>query len=380
MSDRLKSNGRYTLPTPLRMLEAAVDHVRALPDIVFFCNPLVPELELKRNIPNYEPMLVLVTGAFGNIGESTLLALFEHKHQIRCFDLHTKQNEKTAKRLQKHGEFETVWGDVRDVDTTKNIVEDIECIIHLAAIIPPQSETNNEFTTAVNVGGTLRLIEVAEALPVKPKFILASSISVFGPTMHLPPPRTADDPLHPTDTYTTTKVKCETALRASALPWTILRLVAVPPLRISGEMDPILFEMPLDQRIEFIHTRDVGTAFANAVTAKTTNKVLLIGGGKPNQMYQREFVAKILTAMGLGMLPESAFRVATKPDEWFYTDWVDTTESQQLLEYQHHTYDQYLDDLKRAIGFKRHLARLFRGLAKKRLLAQSPYYQKPRNS
>ncbi len=324
-------------------------------------------------------MLVLLTGAFGNIGESTLLALLEQNHQIRCFDLHTTQNEKTAKSLQKYGDFETVWGDVRDVDTTRNIVEDIECIIHLAAILPPKSEVDADFTNAVNVGGTLRLIEAAEALPVKPKFIYASSISVFGPTMHLPPPRKADDPLNPTDIYTATKVKCETALRASALPWTILRLVAVPALRISGELDPILFEIPLDQRIEFVHTRDVGTAFTNAVTAKTPSKILLIGGGKSNQMLQREFITKILNAMGPGMLPESAFRIARKSEEWYYTDWVDTNESQQLLQYQNHTYDQYIDDLQRTIGFKRYLARLFRSLAQKRLLAQSPYYQEPKN-
>ncbi len=322
-------------------------------------------------------MFVLLTGAFGNIGESTLLALLERNHQIRCFDLHTKQNEKCAKRLHRVGEFEIIWGDIRDIDTTRKIVEDVECIIHLAALIPPKSEVDPDFTNTVNVGGTLRLIEAAEALPVKPKFIFASSISVFGPTMHLPPPRKADDPLNPTDVYTTTKVKCETALRTSALPWTIFRLAAVPSLRIGSEADETLFEIPLEQRIEFVHTRDVGTAFANAIAAETTKKILLIGGGKSSQMLQRGFIAKILNAMGVGMLPESAFRVATEPEEWFYTDWLDTTESQRLLQYQNHTYDQYIEELKRAVGFKRHLARIFRGSAQKRLLAQSPYYKEP---
>jgi nucleoside-diphosphate-sugar epimerase len=323
-------------------------------------------------------MLVLLTGAFGNVGESTLLALFEQNHQIRCFDLHTKQNEKLAKHLRRYGEFETVWGDVRDADTTKKIVEDVDCIIHLAALIPPPSEVDPEFTHSVNVGGTLRLIEAAEAAPVKPKFIFASSISIFGPTMHLPPPRKATDPPNPTDVYTTTKVECENAIRESALPWTILRLAAVPPLRISGEIDKMLFEIPLEQRVEFVHTRDVGAAFANAVTAETTNKILLIGGGKANQMLQGEFMANILNAMGLGMLPEPAFRVPSKPEEWYYTDWLDTTESQQLLQYQQHTYDQYIEELKQKVGFKRHLARLFRGMAQKRILAQSPYYQQPK--
>lgn len=321
-------------------------------------------------------MFVLLTGAFGNIGESTLTALLAKNHKVRCFDLHTKQNEKVAKKLYRQGEFETVWGDIRNSDTVRNIVEDVECIIHLAAIIPPQSEINPAFTKAVNIGGTLSLIETAEAQPVNPKFILASSISIFGPTMHLPPPRTAEDPVNPTDVYTTTKVECETALRSSTLLWTILRLTAVPALRIGGETESMLFDMPLDQRIEFVHTRDVGTAFANAVTADTRSKILLIGGGKSNQMLQREFIERILTAMGIGMFPDSAFRVATKPEEWFYTDWIDTDESQRLLHYQTRTYDQYLEELKHAIGFKRHLARLFRGQARKRLLAQSPYYQK----
>jgi nucleoside-diphosphate-sugar epimerase len=141
----------------------------------------------------------------------------------------------------------------------------------------------------------------------------------------------------------------------------------------------MLFEIPLNQRIEFVHTRDVGTAFASAVTADTVHKILLIGGGTANQMYQRDFIAQLLTAMGVGMLPESAFRIATKPEEWYYTDWLDTTESQHLLDYQHHTFDQYIDDLKHAIGFKRHLARLFRRQAQKRLLTQSPYYQQLQN-
>lgn len=357
-----------------------MENFSTLLPVFLFRDPRTSELELKRKTPVLRNMFVLLTGAFGNIGESTLLALLEQNHQIRCFDLYTTQNEKTAKNLQKHGDFETVWGDVRDGNTIRSIVENVECIIHLAAILPPKSELDADFTNAVNVGGTLGLIEAAEALPAKPKFIFASSISTFGPTMHLPPPRKADDPLKPTDTYTTTKVKCETTLQASTLPWSILRLVAVPGLRISGELDPMLFEIPLDQRIEFVHTRDVGTAFANAVSAKISNKILLIGGGTSSQMLQREFITKILNAMGVGMLPESAFRVATKPDEWYYTDWVDTTESQQLLQYQNHTYDQYISDLQRTIGFKRHLARLFRSLTQKRLLALSPYYRELKNS
>jgi UDP-glucose 4-epimerase len=320
-------------------------------------------------------MRVLLTGAFGNIGESTLIALLERGYQVRCFDIKLESTEKTAKRLAKLGEFEVAWGDIRNSEDVEQAVQGVNAIIHLAAIIPPPSEKNPERAKEVNVGGTKNVIRAAEAAEPKPKMILASSVSIFGPTMHLDPPRRVSDPLNPTDTYTHTKVECEKALRESSLPWTILRFTAVPPLAVgSGEIDQSLFDMPLDQRIEFAHTRDVGLAVTNAVAADTVGKILLIGGGERNQMLQREFIGRFLEAMGVGMLPESAFRQPTKPEDWYYTDWLDTEESQALLQYQTRTFDEFLAEFKKIMGFKRYLAKLFGGQARKRLLEASPYY------
>jgi len=39
-------------------------------------------------------MNVLLTGAFGNVGLSTLEELLRQGHQVRCFDLKTRANEK----------------------------------------------------------------------------------------------------------------------------------------------------------------------------------------------------------------------------------------------------------------------------------------------
>jgi nucleoside-diphosphate-sugar epimerase len=193
--------------------------------------------------------------------------------------------------------------------------------------------------------------------------------------MHQQPPRRANDPLNPTDVYTHTKVECEKAIRASNIPWTILRFAAAPPAELSTDIDPIIFEIPLDQRIEFVHTRDVGKACSNAVEEDTIGKTLLIGGGLSSQMLQREFVSKIFEGMGIGMLPDSAFRVATSPEEYYYTDWLDTKESQQLLEYQSRSFEDYIEEMKSQLGIMRHLARLFKGQSRKRVLGVSPYYQ-----
>ena len=320
-------------------------------------------------------MKALLTGAFGNIGESTLLALFEKNYNIRCLDLKTERNEEIQKKLTKKGQFETIWGDILNHTIVETIIEEVDCIIHLAGIIPPLSETKPDLAKSVNIDGTKLLVNTAEKQETTPKFIFASSVSLYGPTMHLKPPRTIHDPVHPTDTYTETKLECEKIVKSSSIPWTILRLAATPPIEMSTEVDPIMFELPLDQRIEFVHSRDVGQAFANAVEAETIGRTLLIGGGPSSQMLQREFLSKLLEGMGVGMLPDSAFRIATKPEEYFYTDWLDTEESQQLLQFQSRSFEDYIEEMKSQLGIKRYAARLFRGQARKRMLDASQYYQ-----
>jgi len=319
---------------------------------------------------------VLLTGAFGNIGESTTIALLDRKHEIVCFDLKTKRNKKVRKRLLKQGKFETIWGDISDQKTLIEIVKGKECIIHLAAIIPPASEKFPDLTHEVNVGGTQNIVDAALKMEKSPKFIFTSSITAHGPRMNSPPPRKANEELNPTDNYTHSKVNAEALVKNSGLPWTILRLAASLPLEVSLDFDVYVFNIPMDQRFEFVHTRDVGVALANCVTADTDNKVLLIGGGEKCQMLNRDFMAGILNATGMGMLPESAFKVPKNDMDWYYTDWMDTSEAQELLQYQNLTFEDYLEEYKKRLGIIGKLAKLFGSYAQKIMLKNSPYYKK----
>jgi nucleoside-diphosphate-sugar epimerase len=323
---------------------------------------------------------VLLTGAFGNIGESTLLALLDKKYDVKCFDIENKTTRKQYARLSRISKFETVWGDITDKESVRPAIQGIDCILHLVAILPPFSEENPELTEKINFGGTRNLIELATELDPKPKFVFASSVSVHGPRpASVPAPVTANTPKKPTDKYTHTKVASEELISQSELPWTILRLSTIPPLSLGRALalggGGLVFEIPVDQRVEFAHTRDVGQAVANAVEADTEKKVLLIGGGKKCQMVQYEFINSFLQLMGIGQLPREAFKIPEKDDEWFYTDWMDTEESQELLNYQKHTYDDYLNDMKKILGFKRHIMKLFGPIARWQLLRESPYHK-----
>ncbi|MHA1167845.1 MAG: NAD-dependent epimerase/dehydratase family protein [Candidatus Hodarchaeales archaeon] len=320
-------------------------------------------------------MKVLLTGAFGNIGESTLLVLMEKGYQIRCFDIKTKNTEKTATKLSKLGKIGIKWGNITDKESLNQVIEGIDSIIHLAAIIPPLSEKNPDLARKVNVEGTRNLIEIASQMETKPRFIFSSSVSIYGPRHLQPAPLKVDDPLVPTDNYTNHKVECEKIIRNSGLPWTILRFTAIPPINIGSEIDPMFFNIPYDQRIEFGHTRDAGRACANAVEADTVKKILLIAGGEKCQMINGEFINGIFGSIGLSELPREAFLIPQNEDEWYYTDWLDTAESQALLNYQHHSYEDYLEELRRKMGIKRVITRILGPLIKKQLLKKSPYYK-----
>lgn len=321
-------------------------------------------------------MRVLVTGAFGNVGVSAIQELVKQGHQVRCFDLRTPANAKTARRFRR--QVETVWGDIRRPEDVALAVQDQDVVVHLAFIIPKmsatgvESESRPDWAREINVGGTRNLIEAMKALPEPPRLIFASSYHVYGRTQHQTPPRTVQDPVNPTEHYSRHKVACEHMVRASGLRWTIYRLAATLPLAM--KLDPGMFDVPLGNRMEYVHTRDVGLAIANGVSSEGIwGKTLLIGGGVRCQYYYREIAARILEGLGLGMLPDQAF--STVP---FATDWIDTRESQALLQYQRRDLDDYVADMRALLGFRRHLIRLFRPTVRWFLLRKSSFFRRYR--
>ena len=320
-------------------------------------------------------MKVLLTGAFGNVGQNTLKQLLKRDHDVICFDLPNSSNKKIFAKLARKLHFKMIWGNILDKEDLDEAVNGIECIIHLAAIIPPLSDENPELAYKVNVEGTQNLIDAAKALPSKPRFIMASSASVHGVTMHLKPPVRVDSPLNPSDIYSRTKVECEIMLRKSQLPWIILRLAAVSVDKLPRKFDTILFDMPLDQRIEFVSSNDCGIAFANAVASKSVNEIFLIGGGEGCQVLERDFLKGFFDAYGLKMLPEEAFKEDEKKEDWFYIDWMDTKESQEVLQFQTETLQQYVNRMKRDHRFRRLAIKIISPLAKLFLLRMSPYFK-----
>ena len=323
-------------------------------------------------------MKILLTGAFGNIGQATLESLIARGHAVRCFDVPTKQNQRIAKRWRQ-SPIEIHWGDLRNPDDVRRAVADRDVVIHLAFVIPTLSATgmgseeNPDWAYEINVGGARNLIQAMKAQSPSPKLLFTSSLHVFGQTQHLAPPRRITDDVAPAEHYSRHKVTVERMVRESGLTWAIFRLGAAMPMQMI--FDPAMFEVPLNNRIEFVHRLDVARAIANALeTEDVWGGLWLIGGGPRNQYIYREMATKILEAMGVGMLPDAAFSQTPYP-----TDWLDTTESQRLLHFQQLTLDDYVAEMRRMLGWRRIFVRLFRPMVRAWLLNQSPVYRQRKN-
>lgn len=327
---------------------------------------------------------VLVTGAFGLVGTATVKHLAGLGRRVVATDLATPRNREAAAALP--AGVTACWADLTDPAQASALLADVDpaAIVHLAAIIPPLCYAQPVLARRVNVEATENLVKAAEAQQVPPRFILASSIAVYGPRNphRIAAVLTADTPVRPYDLYGSHKVEAEAIVRESALEWVILRLGGVLTVQMRMDIDPnlIFFEgvLPTDGRLQTVDVRDVAHAFAAASTADVAGRVLLIGGDDTHRLLQGEIGSATAAAMGLvGALPPGRRGDPDDNDGWFATDWMDTATANAVLGHQHHSWPQMLAETAELAGWKRYPFRLVAPLARQYLKRVSPYYGKP---
>lgn len=286
-------------------------------------------------------MNVLLTGAFGNLGSLVAEQLLDRKHHVVAFDVPSKVNRKIARGLEDDADLEIVWGDIRDEAQLTSWVHRVDAVIHLAAIIPPFSESDPERAHAVNVAGTEHVLRAIASAAHPPLLVFGSSISVFGPSRRGAPLRTPDDPVVATDHYSGHKIECEKRIQALESPWAILRLAGMIDGRLR-QRDPEQARMALsldpDSPVEYVHTSDAATAIVNVLDRpEAYDKIHLIGGGPQCQVTVLELTQTLIGAYGIQVSADDM------GDALPAASWLDTSESQRLLSYQRYT----AEDLRR---------------------------------
>lgn len=322
-------------------------------------------------------MKMLLTGAFGNLGRCILEESSARGHEVTVFELPTKKNEKTFKKVKKHI-TNMVWGDLTDKKDVAKAVEHADSIIHLAAVIPPLSEMNKELCDRVNIDGTGNILEAVKETGRRIPLVYASSSSVMGDTQKKQPPVRADQVPAPFGNYAISKVKAEKMILASSVPACITRFGGVLTTKTDYSLDMLVygFEFPYRARYEVVLDIDLASAVVNGAEKLYRNdelnkKIFFIGGGEQNgcRIYHNELYDKLFKAIGLTPPKKDAYE-NNKP---CMVDWLDTEESQKYLDYQTHHLDYYINHMKKKVAVYRPFLFIFKGFISRMLEKKSPY-------
>lgn len=160
-------------------------------------------------------MKVLITGGAGFIGSHLAERLLGDSHRIAILDDLNDFYEPALKRanldlVRRAGSMDVVEGDIRDTRLVGELMARFkpDCIVHLAAragVRPSLAEPL--LYEQVNVGGTTVLLEAARRAGV-PKFVFASSSSIYGIANRVP--FSEEDLLNlPISPYAATKIAGE---------------------------------------------------------------------------------------------------------------------------------------------------------------------------
>ena len=155
---------------------------------------------------------VLVTGGAGSVGRMLVEKLVADGQPVRIFDLPFMDFD----GLEDRDGIEIVKGDITDAAQVADALKGVNSVVHLAALLPPNSERDRDRTFGVNVDGTENIIKAMEAGAPDATLIFTSSISTYGNTMDEEPPVRVSHSQSAIDIYADSKIVGEWMVRESS--------------------------------------------------------------------------------------------------------------------------------------------------------------------
>jgi len=152
---------------------------------------------------------ILVTGGLGHIGSELIRAYSrrEDVQLVRILDNLSMQRYCSLFNLPQETHYEFIEGDINDPESLRKAIDDINAVIHLAAITDaPATIKIPEKTREVNLEGTRRVLEESQRQGVE-RLIFASTTSVYGETEGLVDERFKD--YKPATPYAEAKLAAE---------------------------------------------------------------------------------------------------------------------------------------------------------------------------
>jgi UDP-N-acetylglucosamine 4-epimerase len=129
---------------------------------------------------------ILITGGAGFIGSNLTEHFLNKGYFVRCLDNFSTGFRHNIEPFLKHPNYEIVQGDIRSLDVCKNAVDNIDFVLHQAALGSVPRSVNDPITSnEVNVTGFLNMLVAARDAKIK-RIVYAGSSSTYGDSETLP--------------------------------------------------------------------------------------------------------------------------------------------------------------------------------------------------
>lgn len=241
----------------------------------------------------------LVTGADGFIGSHLVQRLVAEGVAVRAMSVYNSMGsvgwlaDLSADEL---ASVDVQFADVRDAERVRALVEGVDVVYHLAALIAiPYSYTSPRSFVETNVVGTLNVLEAARAVGTE-RVVHTSTSEVYGTPETVP----IDErhPLHGQSPYSASKIGAdmlaEAWSRSFDVPVTVLRPFNTfgPRQSARAVIPTVLGQMlagaqeirlgALDPRRDFTYVTDTVDGFVRAARAPlgTPGEVIQLGTGR----------------------------------------------------------------------------------------------------
>jgi UDP-glucuronate 4-epimerase len=274
-------------------------------------------------------MRTLVTGGAGFIGSHLVDRLLADGHEVIVLDNFDAFYPEARKRAHladaaRHPRFRLIEADIRDAAGVDRLMAEVrpDAIAHLAARAGVRpSIADPALYAAVNVQGTVHLLQAACRLEPRPRFVYASSSSVYGDRPDAPFRET--DPVdHPISPYAATKKACEllayTFHHLHGLPVTGLRFFTAYGPRNRPDLAVYKFARLIERgapvpmfgdgttRRDYTYIGDIVEGVVRALERCTSHHLYNLGNSDPIEL--RAMIAMIGEALGkvprIQQLPE----------------------------------------------------------------------------
>lgn len=129
---------------------------------------------------------ILITGGAGFIGSNLTEYFLNKGYYVVCLDNFATGHRHNIEPFLENPNYKLIEGDIRDLEVCKEAVENVDYILHQAALgSVPRSIKDPITSNDVNVSGFLNMLVAARDANVK-RFVYAASSSTYGDSESLP--------------------------------------------------------------------------------------------------------------------------------------------------------------------------------------------------